>query len=110
MTNILLRLKQDLFDDPLYVQRVDTASALDGKRHSPTQPLINLGNFLIWTVLISLCTSITQVTLGLIAKDWAVAGCFATVGAAMVFVFYSWRAIRENMRIWFELLREKEKK
>ena len=108
-TNILLRLQKDLFEDPIYLQRVENASHLEGKQLSRSAPLINLGEFLIWTVLICLGAALVQITLGLIQTDWAVAGCFATVGSALVFVFFSWRAIRQNLRLWFELLREKDK-
>lgn len=109
ITNILLRLQKDLFDDPIYKQRVKNASSLAGKPYSRNEPVIKLGTFLIWTVLICLLASMVQITLGLVSADWAVSGCFATVWAAMVFILISWWAIRENLLRWFELLREKEK-
>ena len=107
-TTILLRLQKDLFDDPIYKERIKNAVALDGKPRLRNAPLILLGKFLIWTVLICLGASLTQITIGLIPADWAVAMCFATVGAAVVFVFFSWHSIRVNLCLWFEIIAQKE--
>jgi hypothetical protein len=107
-TTILLRLQKDLFEDAIYKERVKNAIALDGKPRLRNAPLILLGKFLIWTVLICLGASLTQITIGLISADWAVAICFATVGSAVVFIFYSWKSIRANLCLWFEILEQKE--
>lgn len=107
-TNILLRLQNDLFDKPLYKERIERASALEGQPISRFEPLINLGNYLVWTVFACLAASLAQVTFGFIKNRWSVGVALAAGFVAFVFTLFAWFAIRANLQVWFDLLKEGE--
>lgn len=107
-TNILLKLYADLFNTDEYLERVRRAEAVRGKPVPRFGPLIDLGNFLIWTVLSSLGCSILQMSVGFIYRPWSTAICLGSATAAMAFTLSAWFAIRANLQSWFEILGERD--
>ena len=107
-TFILIKLKEDLYDSPSYKERFENQKQLKPSL-SYFEPLSNLSNFLIYCVLLSLITSLSQYTLGFIQSIYTIAFCIALSSTSFFLVIVVWWEIRANLTIWFELLDEENR-
>lgn len=107
-TGLLMRLKSDLYDNGTYRKQVVAMNnlAVPGQRISVFGPLQRLGSFLIVVVLMSLGTSVSQLTIGFIPSKLAAMFCLALAAVTISLVFAAWIEIRNNLQRWFSLLEE----
>lgn len=104
-TFILIKLKEDLYDSPDYQKRHEGKQSLNPEKTiSYYGPLTRLGNFLLYCVLFSLITSVFQFSIGLVDYYIMTAICMATAASTLSMVFIAWWMIRQNLKIWFELM------
>jgi len=108
-TFIIVKLKEDLYDLPIYKDRFNTQKELNPSI-SYFGPLSNLSNFLIYCVLLSLITSFAQFTIGFFQSIYSIAFCIALASTSFFLIIVVWWEIRANIKIWFELLEEKTNK
>ena len=109
-TNLLLKLGTDLFGSAIYKERVITASILNGEPVRRHAPLINLGRFLIATVLACLIVAIVQITIGFGASKWAIGVALGFAAGGMCMIISAWVAIRGMLERYFEVLTEQDEK
>jgi len=111
-TQILMRLKSDLYDTDFYKDRVRKLNHLadPNKKLTVYGPLKRLGSFLIISVLLTLGAAVTQMTIGFIPHKLAAAFCIGSAAAAITIVFLAWYEMRKNLDHWFEMLEEQAEK
>lgn len=102
-TFILVKLKEDLYDSPVYLSRYQERKCLNADL-TLYGPLKRIGNFLIYCVLGALVTSSLQFSLGFIEHRVASAVCMSVAGMTLSLVFMAWWLIRQNLNTWFDLL------
>ena len=105
-TNILLKLHAELFSKDWYHDRVERMSHLKGAKISTYGPLVDVGNFLIWTVLSCLLTALAQVSVGFISHRAVAALCIGLAVVSIYFALMAWYKIRQNLQVWFQHLGE----
>lgn len=109
-TNILLRLQKELFDSDAYTRRIRKAGRCNGELPARNRPLVNLGKYLILTVVACLLTAMLQVTAGFAKIPWVIAAACGACATSACFTAVSWFYIRRNLRIWFDLLEEQDQR
>lgn len=106
-TFILMKLRENLYDSPAYKKRLAEMRTIN-PAISHYRPLANLGYFLLYCVLGSLITAISQFSLGFI-KHKIIAGiCISLAAATLSLVFLAWWEIKKNLIFWFELLEDND--
>lgn len=104
-TFIVINIKKELYDCEQYKERFNKNKELnpDLKLYGP---LIRLGNFLIYCVIFSILTSVSQLTVGLIPSAYASAFCIALACGTVVWVFQAWWEIKQSLSSWFDILKD----
>lgn len=103
-TFILIQLKKELYDSPSYREHFRAVQEVE-KTGSLYDPLKNLGEYLLYSVLFALSTSAAQLTIGFIPNKYAASFCLALPVAAFFVVFRAWFAIRKTLLEWFGQLK-----
>lgn len=104
-TFIIVRMKEGVYDTSGYQKRYRDAT----KRNSLEgiyRPLEALANLLFAAIVASLGTSLSQVTVGLVAAPFSAAFCLASTGATLGLLFFTLFEIRANMLEWFKCLED----
>jgi len=102
-TFVLIKLKEGLYEHPLYKERLNEMRHLN-PNISSYGPLKRLGTFLVYCVFGSFLTSVIQFTLGVIECDCLAAFCISVSVGTMSVVFLAWWEIRKNLNEWFSIL------
>ncbi len=104
-TFIVINIKKELYDCDQYKKRF-----AENKEINPDLklygPLIRLGNFLIYCVIFSILTSVSQLTIGLIPNSYASMFCIALACGTVVWVFQAWWEIKQSLSSWFDILKD----
>jgi len=104
-TFIVINIKKELYDCEQYKKRF-----AENKEINPELklygPLIRLGNFLIYCVIFSILTSISQLTIGIIPNSYASMFCIAMAGGTIAWVFRAWWEIKQSLSSWFDILKD----
>jgi len=104
MVFIVVQLKKELFDDKNYQQHHEAVSKIQ-QTSSLYEPLKNLGSYLLYSVLFSLVTSLSQITIGLLPYTHAKIFCVAIALTTFCVVIRAWMAIRLTLKNWFDHLK-----
>lgn len=104
-TFIVINIKKELYDCDQYKKWFTESKELnpDLKLYGP---LIRLGNFLIYCVIFSILTSVSQLTIGLIPSAYASMFCIALACGTIVWVFRAWWEIKQSLSSWFDILKD----
>ncbi|MHC1744851.1 MAG: hypothetical protein AB9873_17735 [Syntrophobacteraceae bacterium] len=106
-TFILIKLKEGLYDNQVYRERLMKLSHLNpNQKLSFYGPLSRLGQFLVYCVLGALLTSVFQFTIGFIRNDIAAAFCISFASGTLSLVILAWWELRGNLKEWFDILEE----
>lgn len=108
-TFILIKLKEDLYENDRYKKRISEMRLLNPKL-TLYGPLQRLGTFLVYCVFGAFLCSVIQFTLGIIECDYVAAFCISIAVASMSVVFLAWWEIRKNLKDWFSLLQDDDEK
>jgi hypothetical protein len=103
-TFIVVQLKKELFDHKEYRDHFDAVQenqTTDGLY----APLKQLGNFLLWSELFALLTSLSQITIGFVPHSFAKIWCLSAAIATLAVVIRAWLAIRKALNQWFTHLK-----
>jgi len=109
-TFIVVKMKEGLFDQPIYKERHSQAVQAGGNRDM-YRPLVSLRLFLLWSIISSILTATVQMTVGLLSLRWAVAMAIGCVGFTIVLLFRCLAAINSSLSLLFRYAadaREKE--
>lgn len=105
-TWIIVRLHEGMYKSAAYVRRFEQHKHLGPKRVGHIlDPLSNLSDFLIWSVLGCLATAVVQLLAASHVTHASATIALGFVGGALALVAASWWAIRRNLHDYFECLR-----
>lgn len=108
-TFIVIKLKEGLYDDKRYDQRLNEQQALNPKvKISKYEPLKRLSTFLIYSVFASLFTAASQLLIGSFQRPLTALICLSLASMTLTLVFLAWWQIRLNLNDWFEILEKQE--
>ncbi|NOI13736.1 hypothetical protein [Vibrio hepatarius] len=98
-TFILVTMKQNVFDDPEYKNRVEVQSKLNPKIKL-LQPLIELKDILYLSVMLTIISAIVQLTIGLI-PHWSMSliSLYSAI-LSIAMVVDSLNLIKRNLDFW----------
>jgi hypothetical protein len=104
-TFILIKLKESLYENADYQDRLKKMQALSPKAKLTTYgPLRRLSSFLVYSVFGCLAAAVAQPVIGSFNYLWTQALSFSLALGALSLVFYAWWEIRANLSEWFSLL------
>lgn len=110
-TFIVVKLHEGIFERDSYEERYKVECEQFPENINPYYgPLRNLSDFLVWSVGLSLITSVAQLTLGYVKQLWAVSICLGFAAVSLWLVLRAWWEIKGNLATWFELLEEEREK
>jgi hypothetical protein len=106
-TFIIVKLKEDVFDTNFYRKRLNRQQSLNAKKHVPHyKPLKNFASLIFWSAIISVATSILQLTVGLVDNFWCSLFCIIMAGASIVLLISSLIVVKININIWLASIEE----
>jgi hypothetical protein len=108
-TFIVINMKKEMYDTEAYRARVWQRRNFQSEL-TVYGPLRRLGRLLLFAVLLSVSTSVSQLTLGLIQAWWAAAICLTLAGATITLLVWILFLIRTNLNEWFGLIEEEAKR
>lgn len=108
-TFIVIHMKKELYDSDHYKTKVKKIKELSGDSKSMYQPLRNSSRLLLFAVMLSLVTSVCQLTLGLVDRNWAAAICVTLAVLTFGILTTCVVVMTGNMKDWFDSLEEAEK-
>lgn len=104
MTAILFQMEERVYRNEQYKKLHAEAVQASGKAESVCAPLVRVGKLFIFAVLCCLCTSIAQITIGLIPNNWAVAACMSAAITTIGLILYIVYNVKKTMMAWFRIL------
>lgn len=107
-TFILVKMKEGVYDSPLYQKRVVDRREIDSTL-TFYGPLRDLSFLLYGTILLSFCAALLQVTLGLWGHVGAAVACLSAAGLAFFSLVRCLFAVRRNLNAWFDDLEQAAK-
>ncbi len=104
-TFIVVKLKEDVFDQAFYLERVRKMQKLSpGKNIQQYQPLRNLMTVLFYASLLSISSAVLQVTLGLVGALWTTVVCITAAAVSIALLFWAMILVKINLNVWLEEL------
>ena len=105
-TFIIVKLHEGIFQNKTYRERFEAKYEFMKEKPGFYAPLINLSDFLVWSVGLSLVTATCQITLGFVPSRWVISICLALAVVSIALVFTAWWSIKNNLSEWFILLQQ----
>ena len=106
MTMFMFSLKDKLFDNEDYKNKIASYNEISGNKESRYKQLVNISRLFLFCVFCCFCTSILQFTIGLvnfyIFSSFCLSIAISTLFLALYILFQVWR----NLEVWFKLLLE----
>lgn len=102
-TFIVFKLKDDLYDNPKYIEKVYNSSVTDDYDHY--KGLKELSDFLSLSVLASIISAVFNITIGYIETNLSSSISLTFATCAIGLLLYSWWLVWFNLRSWLEILK-----
>ena len=107
-TFLVTHMKEKLFDNDTHKDRIITA-----RKHKPDLeyygPLRRLSRLMLWSVGLSLLTSVLQISVGLYPSNWSAGICLVAAAFAFILMVANVYLIACNLRTWFDDLEDQKK-
>lgn len=107
-TFVLVRLKSDIYDKEAY-EEVLKKLRHTSSGHTRYQSLDNLGSALIFTIFLTLLTSVSHITIGFFWLPYGPIVCSSLTMATLSLVSLCWLLLQSNIRIWFNFIHDEAK-
>lgn len=112
-TFLVTHMKEKLYDNDIYKERILAARRVQKLSHLPAVPyygtLRNLSKLMMWSVFFCLITSGLQVSLGLYPSNKAAIVCIGCAIIAFILLVANVVFIALNLKGWFDDLEDQKK-
>jgi nitric oxide reductase large subunit len=110
MTNIVFKMKEELYDSPEYKGTLGDAAYLNGERPDRYAPLERFSHLLLGSIACCFLTSVLQIAVGSFPGHLTIYMCLFTAGASIGLLFATGLAYTRNLNAFFAFWREKIEK
>ena len=110
MTNIIFRMKSEIYDSPEYAKTLEKAVRLNGVKPKRYAPLERFSSLLSGSIVCCFATSVVQIFIGSFDGLIFVYMCLFTVGASIGMMCATALAFMSNLGSFFTFWREKKDK
>ena len=110
MTNIVFKMKTEIYDSKEYNDILDSATYLNGKQPDRYMPLKRFSRLLLGSIACCFLTSILQIAVGSCSGHTAIYICLFAAGASIGLLFATGLTYTRNLNSFFAFWRRKIEK